>query len=276
MAKHTKIQTAIIIAAVCGIVVIAHWPALSAKALSFDDQQYLSKNILVQNPSIKSAARFLTEVLEPSTVAGYYQPLAMISLTLDYAAGGSDENLRPFHITSLALHAANTSLVIILLYMLFGNIWAAAAAGLLFGVHPMTVEPIPWVAERKTLLAAFFSFWSLILYVRYSRSGGWKAYAGCFLMFLLPIIVFAQGSEMNSNKAQSQVKIIADKLSFYFLNFDKKISLIKNEENIFLFCHLHFFCYNATLKNHLLGGYGQRFSDKILALRKGSDREKGL
>jgi Flp pilus assembly protein TadD len=54
--------------------------------------------------------------------------------------------------------------------MLFSNIWAAAAVGLLFGVHPMTVEPIPWVGERKTLLAAFFSLWSLIFYVFYSRT----------------------------------------------------------------------------------------------------------
>ena len=102
--------------------------------------------------------------------------------------GGRENNLRPFHITSLALHMANTALIIVLLYLLFGNIWAAAAAGLLFGVHPMTVEPIPWVGERKTLLAAFFAFWSLILYVRYSRSGNWKSYAGCFLMYLLALM----------------------------------------------------------------------------------------
>jgi len=188
MSKYSKVLPTIIIAAVCGAVVIVHWPALSAKALSFDDQQYLTKNVLVQNPSFKSVKRFLTEVLEPSTVAGYYQPLTMISLMLDYAAGGNEDNLKPFHITSLALHTANTVLIIALLYMLFGNIWAAAAAGLLFGVHPMTVEPIPWVGERKTLLAAFFAFWSLIFYVRYAHSNRWKAYAGCCLMYLLALM----------------------------------------------------------------------------------------
>jgi len=188
MGKHIKAQTVIIIAAVCVIVALVHWPALSAKALSFDDQQYLTKNVLVQNPGWRSAKRFLMEVLEPSTVAGYYQPLTMISLMADYAAGGRENNLRPFHITSLALHTVNTALIIVLLYMLFGNIWAAAAAGLLFGIHPMTVEPIPWVGERKTLLAAFFALWSLIFYVRYSRSGSWKSYTGCFLMYLLALM----------------------------------------------------------------------------------------
>jgi tetratricopeptide (TPR) repeat protein len=188
MVKDIKARILIITTAVCGVVAVVHWPAISAKALSFDDQQYLTDNPLVQNPGLGSMERFLTEVLEPSTVGGYYQPLAMISLMLDYAAGGRNNNLRPFHITSLAFHTANTALVIVLLYMLFGNMWAAAVVGLLFGVHPMTVEPIPWVGERKTLLAAFFVLWSLIFYVRYSRSGGWKSYAGCFLMYLLALM----------------------------------------------------------------------------------------
>lgn len=72
-----------LIIAVCAIVFFVHWPALSAKTFSFDDDQYLVRNVLVQNPSWASAKKFLTEVLEPSTVRGYYQPLTMISLMLD-------------------------------------------------------------------------------------------------------------------------------------------------------------------------------------------------
>ena len=70
---------------VCAAVLAAHWPALSAQTTFFDDGQYLTENSLVQNPSWASARRFLTEVLEPSTVGGYYQPLTMISLMADYA-----------------------------------------------------------------------------------------------------------------------------------------------------------------------------------------------
>ena len=160
----------ILTVAVCTVVVVVYRPALSAGALSFDDDQYLTNNILVQNPSLESTRRFLIEVLRPSTVRGYYQPLTMISLMLDYALGGRESNLMPFHRTSLILHTANTALIIVLLYLLFGQPWIAAGAGLLFGVHPMTVEPIPWVGERKTLLAAFFSLWSLALYVCYALS----------------------------------------------------------------------------------------------------------
>jgi len=174
--------------AVAGIVLAVHWPALSAEATSFDDGQYLTRNYLVQNPSWKSAGRFLGEVLEPSTVRGYYQPLAMISLMLDHAIGGRADNLRPFHRTSLVLHAANTVLVIVLLYMLFGRAWPAAVVGLLFGLHPLTVEPVAWVGERKTLLAMFFALWCLLLYVGHARRMSWKAYAGCLLMYVLALM----------------------------------------------------------------------------------------
>jgi tetratricopeptide (TPR) repeat protein len=78
--------------------------------------------------------------------------------------------------------------MVVLLYLLFGNIWAAAAAGLLFGLHPTTVESIPWLSERKTLLAMFFSLWSLILYVHYAHNGNRKFYFGCFLMYLLALM----------------------------------------------------------------------------------------
>ncbi len=196
---------AVLITCVCAAVIAIHWPALSAQALSFDDDQYLVNNTLVKSPSCSSAWKSLSQVLKPSTVRGYYQPLAMISLMFDYSLGGRVENLLPFHRTSLALHAANTALIIVLLYLLFGEVWIAAAVGLLFGLHPMTVETIPWVGERKTLLAAFFAFWSLIFYLRYAHARVTPAktgagipslvgcstrgfYIACFLFYLLALM----------------------------------------------------------------------------------------
>ena len=178
----------VLLIAVCLAVIVTHWPALSRQALFFDDNQYLTQNPLVQEPGWSSVRRFLTEVLEPSTVEGYYQPLTMISLMVDYALGGRPDNLQQFHYTSLALHAANTALVVVLLYLLFGQFWVAAAVGLLFGVHPMMVEPIVWVGERKTLLAAFFSLWSLILYVYYTRKSDSKLYGICLISYVLALM----------------------------------------------------------------------------------------
>ncbi len=211
MSSKAVLLAALIIC-VCAAVIAVHWPALSAQALSFDDTQYLVNNNLVKSPSWFSAWKFLSQVLEPSTVGGYYQPLAMISLMFDYSLGGRVENLLPFHRTSLTLHAANTALIIVLLYLLFGEVWIAAAVGLLFGLHPMTVETIPWVGERKTLLAAFFALWSLFFYIRYThactvtaarnvtsakRGAGiqspvgrstWGFYIGCLLFYLLALM----------------------------------------------------------------------------------------
>lgn len=170
---NTKPKTGVLIAimvAVAGLVGVAHYRTLAAGALIFDDDEYLTDNPRVRNPSWSGAGAFLKEVLEPTTVRGYYQPLTMISLMADSALGGTPDNLRPFHRTSLALHVANTLLLVLLVYSLFGTPWAAGAVGLIFGLHPMTVEPIAWVGDRKTVLSAFFALISLNLYVRYARS----------------------------------------------------------------------------------------------------------
>src|SRR5207244_6507536 len=94
--------------AVATLVYVAHAPALSARALASDDYQYLVDNPLVRHPGGRAAWRFLSEVTNPSTVGGYYQPLSMISLMFDTAMGGDVDNLHIYHRTSLALHIANT------------------------------------------------------------------------------------------------------------------------------------------------------------------------
>ena len=174
--------------AVIFVVLFAHWPALSTHAYCFDDREYIIDNPLVQNPSWTSAKRFLGEVLTPSSVSGYYQPLTMISLMLDRAVSDDIYDLEPFHRTSLMLHIGNVLLVFILFWRLWGQPWAAAIVALLFGVHPMTVEAIPWASERKTLLAAFFSLSCLILYVRFTRNRGWLTYGGCLGLYVLALM----------------------------------------------------------------------------------------
>ena len=170
------------------VVIITQWPVLSSQALFVDDQQYVSINQLVRNPSWNSTGRFFGEVLEPSTVQGYYQPLAMVSLMLDWASGASLGNLTPFHRTSLTLHIINTTLVILFLYAVFGNPWLAALAGLLWGVHPMTIEVTSWLAERKTLLATLFSLCCLICYVRWTRRPKRWLFVVALLLYVLALM----------------------------------------------------------------------------------------
>ncbi|HUN80807.1 MAG TPA: tetratricopeptide repeat protein, partial [Phycisphaerae bacterium] len=142
-------------------------------------------------PGWKSARTFLAEVLHPSTVEEYYQPLAMISLMADYALGGRPENPRIFHATSLALHGVNVFLVVMLMWLLFENWAAAGLAGLLFGLHPMNVESIPWLAERKTVLAAMFGLAAMTFYVRSAKAAGRNGatwYGMCIGAFVLALL----------------------------------------------------------------------------------------
>lgn len=170
------------------VVGFTHAPVLSARALSFDDGEYLLSNPLVQRPGAGSVMQFLAEVRRPSTVAGYYQPLAMISLMVDYAIGGRPDNLYPFHRTSLILHLLNVMLLVLLLQLLFETPWAAALAGLLYGVHPLAVEPLAWVGERKTLLATFFAMASMVAYVKYAQRGHWQWLGGSVVVFVLALM----------------------------------------------------------------------------------------
>lgn len=187
-ADASRLQFALALAIVAAAVLWTHAPALSARALSFDDHQYLVANRLVRNPSWDSVGRFMGEVLTPSTVEGYYQPLTMISLMLDCCLGGNVESLAPFHATSLALHVANTLLIVVLLCRLFGRLLPAAACGLLFGLHPMTVETLPWIGERKTLLCTFFALLAMLCYVAYARRPRGLLYAAVLACFGLSLL----------------------------------------------------------------------------------------
>ncbi len=163
----------------------AHWSVLTAQALTLDDQGYVTFNHLVRNPSWGGVRQFFAEVRRPSTIAGYYQPLTMVSLMADWALGARVEDLCVFHRTSLALHTANAILVTLILWRLFDAPVVAAVLGLLFGAHPLSVEPVAWITERKTLLAAFFSLatvWYYLGYVR--RPGAWRYSLVAFLFVL--------------------------------------------------------------------------------------------
>ncbi len=151
--------------------VVVCWPALHGRAVWMDDVEYVGRNPVMQNPSASSAMIFLREIAAPSTVRGYYHPLAMISLMLDYAVGGRLETPAAFRRTSLALHALNAGLVGLLGWRLLASRRAGLLGGLLFALHPGAVESLAWTAERKNLLAAFFALLSLYAYVAFARGG---------------------------------------------------------------------------------------------------------
>lgn len=168
-------------------VATAHWPVLRAQAHALDDNLFVTNNTLVIHPSWHNAGRFFGEVLAPSSVGGYYLPLTMTSLMIDCAIGGRPSDYAVFHRTNLLLHVLNVIQMGLILYLLFGRALPAALGALVFGLHPLTVEPVAWISERKTLLATCFalaSAWCYLVHVR--RRGAWLPVSVlCYLLALL-------------------------------------------------------------------------------------------
>jgi len=186
--SHRRWALPLTILLVGALVTATHWPVLRARALSLDDAAFITQNPLVTTPGWPSVHRFFVEVLRPSTVRGYYLPISMTSLMADYAMGGRPDNLYVFHRTSLGLHVLNAVLILILLYRLFGAIVPAGIAALLFGLHPLTVEPVAWVGERKTLLAMLFALGCLLCYVEHARGKGRAWLAASLALYLLALL----------------------------------------------------------------------------------------
>jgi hypothetical protein len=172
--------SAIVIAAT----LCADAPALSARAMSFDDAEYLDFNPLVRSPSWQAAWTYIREVLHPSTVTGYYRPVTMLSFMLT-RMGGTPENYYPFHRTNLILHALNAVLLFLLFWQLCGAPVAACVAACLFAVHPFFAEAVVWIAERKTLLGSFFALASLNAYVADARRPRRGIFIGAWVLYLL-------------------------------------------------------------------------------------------
>ena len=108
--------------------------------------------------------------LQPEVSFGYWHPLTLLSHMLDCQLFG----LNPWghHLTSVLLHALNAVLVFMLLQQMTGATWRSLLVAALFAVHPLRVESVAWVAERKDVLSAFFGLLCLWAYARYAQQSG--------------------------------------------------------------------------------------------------------
>lgn len=139
--------------------------------VSFDDPQYVSQNVHVQAGLSWAGVRWALTTGE----AGNWHPLAWISHMLDVQLFGMSSGAH--HVTSLVFHVANTLLLLGLLVSTTGAVGRSAFVAALFAVHPLHVESVAWVSERKDVLSTFFWMLSLLAYVQYVRSAKWASYA---------------------------------------------------------------------------------------------------
>ncbi len=141
-----------------------YWPVLHCGFVNYDDPDYVTANPRVQSglmwPNLSWA--FTTGV------AGNWHPLTWLSLMLDVSLWG--RTAAGFHFTNLLLHSLNACLLFGLLHRLTGAIWRSAAVAALFAWHPVHVESVAWVAERKDVLSTFWGFLALWWYVLYAQT----------------------------------------------------------------------------------------------------------
>ena len=90
------------------------------------------------------------------------------------------------HLTNVVLHLANSLLLFLVLYQMTGALWRSCFVAALFALHPLNVESVAWVTERKNLLSTFFWLLTMVFYVRYSKKPGLARY-------LLVVFIFTLG-----------------------------------------------------------------------------------
>jgi tetratricopeptide (TPR) repeat protein len=152
------------LAAILAVTAAAFWPSLRNGFTNWDDPYYIALNEQIRDLSWDGIRTIFTSF----SVANYH-PLVGLTNALEYRFFGLDPT--PYHVVNLILHLANTALVFRLVLLLAARLEAAVIAATFFGIHPMHVESVAWIAERKDVLYAGFYLGSMICYLRYLRSG---------------------------------------------------------------------------------------------------------
>ena len=150
--------------------------------VAYDDDQYV-----YENPWVKAGltASNLAWAFTTFFYANWH-PLTWISYMLDVSLFGLSPG--PQHVVNVALHLASTLLLFLALGRATRQPWRCALVAALFAVHPLRVESVAWISERKDVLSTFFEMLTLLLYFRYAAAPGARKYlavAGAFALSLL-------------------------------------------------------------------------------------------
>ncbi|MFY9309511.1 MAG: tetratricopeptide repeat protein [Bacteroidia bacterium] len=149
---------------------------------TWDDHGYVSENPDITTLHGDSVGYTIKKTFS-SYVLGNYHPITMLSYCMEYAK--YKLNPKPYHVTNLVIHILNTLLVFFFIWLLTGQQWVAFITALLFGIHPMHVESVSWISERKDVLYTFFSLGALCTYIFYLKKESRKR-----LYYILTIALF--------------------------------------------------------------------------------------
>jgi tetratricopeptide (TPR) repeat protein len=159
-----------------------YWPVYNYEFVKYDDDTYLIKNTNIQSGLNFKSFRW-------AFTAGYesnWHPVTWLSHMLDYQlfgkwAGGH-------HLTNVLFHILNTIILFYVLMRLTGSIWPSAFVAAVFALHPLHVESVAWVAERKDVLSTLFWLLTMWAYVRYVENPGFRWYLAAIILFVLGLM----------------------------------------------------------------------------------------
>jgi tetratricopeptide (TPR) repeat protein len=233
----------LISAALAVATLVAYEPIRHNDFIQYDDQPYVT-----ENPNVKGGITQQSVIWAfTKSHAANWHPITWLSHMLDCEIYG----LNPLghHITSLLIHIANSLLLFLLLSKMTGSVWPSAFVAAAFALHPVHVESVAWVAERKDVLSGLFWMLTMLAYVHYVRRPNVRRYVLVLLAFVmglmskpmvvtLPFVLLLldywplgrlvwqpHGSTINTQKQQS-VSAIYQKASIYHLLAEKVPMLV--------------------------------------------------
>lgn len=204
-------------------VTLVLYPSLQNEFVNWDDDKNFYENPLVQNSTSISAFFKNIPAIFTTPVIGNYNPLSNLSFAFENAVFGL-ENHFYWHLDNLLLHLICTLLIFRIALAMGLNLWASVVCALLFGIHPMRIESVAWVTERKDVLFGCFYLLALYYYTKGVKNKSPNQY-------LIPIIILFILSGLSKIQAVSlPLSMLA--IDYYF---DRKIEINRIIEKWFYF-----------------------------------------
>jgi tetratricopeptide (TPR) repeat protein len=178
-----KIRNVILIGTVLAVITLAvYMQAGNHQFVNYDDYAYVTKNPHVVNGITGNNIEWAFTSVEASN----WHPITWLSHMADVQLYGM--NPRGHHLTNVAIHIVSSLLLLLFLFRLTGSLWKSSFVAALFALHPLHVESVAWIAERKDVLSAFFWFLTLIFYAEYVLKRKRALYLLALFFFVLGLM----------------------------------------------------------------------------------------
>ena len=159
-----------------------YWQVKDHEFVNYDDDVYITSNLNVQTGLTRESVYW---AFTTSHYANWH-PVTWLSHMLDYELYG--ERPRGHHLTSLFFHIASALILFIVLSRMTGELWRSGFVAAMFALHPLNIESVAWVAERKNVLSTLFWLITMWAYIHYTEKPSIKRYSLVSLFFVLGLM----------------------------------------------------------------------------------------